>query len=92
MTANFQYNNIFTSGNITSSGIISSISGNFSSLTATSGSITTLNTVPTFISPSALGSSQGDWNPGAGDVIRASASVSGVAISGIVLGVEILEY
>lgn len=57
-------------------------------LTATSGSITTLNTVPTFTSPSALGSSQGDWNPGAGDVIRASASVSGVAISGIFLGNE----
>lgn len=57
-------------------------------LTATSGSISTLNTVPTFTSPSALGSSQGDWNPGAGDVIRASASVSGVAISGVFLGNE----
>lgn len=57
-------------------------------LTATSGSITTLNTVPTYISPSGLGTSQGDWNPGIGDVIRASASVSGVAISGIVLGNE----
>jgi hypothetical protein len=57
-------------------------------LTATSGSISTLNTVPTFTSPSALGSSQGDWNPGAGDVIRASASVSGVEISGVFLGNE----
>ena len=57
-------------------------------ITATSGTITTLNTVPTYLSPSALSTSQGDWNPGAGDIIRVSASTSGVNISGIVLGNE----
>ena len=57
-------------------------------LTATSGTITTLNTVPTYISPSALSTSQGNWNPGAGDIVRVSASTSGVNISGIVLGSE----
>lgn len=57
-------------------------------LIASTGTITTLSTTPTFVSPSALSVSEGDWNPGAGDVIRASASTTGINISGIVLGSE----
>ena len=52
-------------------------------LIATSGSITILTTVPTFVSPSSLSSNQGDWDPGAGDIIRMTAS-TGISISGIV--------
>lgn len=73
---------------VNGSGIIASgltVSGVF---TASTGTITTLSTVPTYLSPSALSGSQGNWSPGAGDVIRISASASGVNISGIVLGTE----
>lgn len=78
MAIDYGSNNIISSGNVNISGVV----------TATSGSVTTLITVPTYISPTALSASQGNWNPGVGDVIRASASVSGVNISGIVLGNE----
>lgn len=54
---------------------------------ANTGTITTLSTVPTFVSQTGLSSNQGDWNPGAGDIVRMSAT-TGVSISGIVLGVE----
>lgn len=60
-------------------------------LTSTSGNITTLTTIPTSVSPSALSVSQGDWNPGAGDIIRLSASTTGINISGIVLGNEYMR-
>lgn len=77
MPINYGSNDVTTSGNVNVSGI----------LTATSGTITTLNTVPTFVSPAALSGNQGNWSPGAGDVIRMSAT-TGVSISGIVLNVE----
>ena len=73
---------------VNGSGIIASgltVNGVF---TASTGTITTLSTIPTYVSPSALASSQGNWNPGTGDIIRLSASTSGVNISGIVLGNE----
>lgn len=68
----------YGSNNVTTTGL----------LTATSGSITTLSTVPTFLSPSAISTSQNNYNPGAGDILRLSASASGVNITGIVLGTE----
>lgn len=54
-------------------------------VTASSGNITTLTTVPTVLSPSALGTDQNDWNPGVGDIIRLSASTTGIDITGMVL-------
>lgn len=78
MAINYGSNDVVTSGNVSVSGVI----------TATSGSLTTLITIPTYVSPTALSASQNNWNPGTGDVIRASASTSGVNISGIVLGNE----
>jgi len=80
-----------TSGDISSDDIILIMddpSGAASTRKVTVADLTTNLSNVTFVSPSALSASTGDWNPGTGDVIRASASVAGVNISGIVVGNE----
>lgn len=53
-------------------------------LTSPSGNITTINSVPTYLSPSALSADTDNWNPGYGDVVRVSGTTTGIDITGLV--------
>lgn len=53
-------------------------------LTSPSGNITTINSIPTYLSPSALSADTDNWNPGYGDIIRVSGVTSGIDITGLV--------
>ena len=91
------YGNAGVSGNLVASGITVA-SGNTSPIQAPnevftvfggagiSGLLRTSNLIytPVFNSPASIGVNQGDYNPGSGEIIRLSTSVSGVAISGMI--------
>jgi len=91
------YGNAGVSGNFVASGITVA-SGNTSPPQASnevftvfggagvSGLLRTSNLIytPVFNSPASIGLNQGDYNPGSGEIIRLTTSVTGVAISGMI--------
>ena len=57
---------------------------NGSLLTSPSGNITTINSIPTYLSPSALSADTNNWDPGYGDIVRVSGTTTGIDITGLV--------